>query len=167
MSEDKMLDSRGLLPQDKTISLAEFEESFFVKGDKSYPSWNMQHRKKLARNFVSLAKILIDFGVNKVLVDGSFVTSKFEPNDIDACYSIDMNEFIRLVTLYPIFDMSRKVGKKPAMWAQHNIELFPDFGQPAMVDSQGNGIPFPSFFRMTRDGQQKGLLIIELGDHHD
>ena len=162
-----MFDSRGLLPQDKIISLSDFEEGFFVKGDSSAPGWNIHHRRILAKNFVSLAKILIDFGVNQVHVDGSFVTSKFEPNDIDGFYSIEMKEFIRLVTAYPIFDMRRRVDKKPAMWVEHKIELFPDFGQAAAVDSQGDGIPFPSFFRMTRDGQMKGLLIVELGDHHD
>jgi hypothetical protein len=162
-----MFDSRGLLPQDFTIKLADFSESFFINGNNSALKWNKFHRKILSENFIALASVLKEFGVHKVLVDGSFVTSKFEPNDIDGCYSIEMAEFVRLVKYNPIFDMSRRINGKPKMWAERKVELFPDFGQAASFDADGNGIPFPSFFRMTRNGQKKGLLIVELNNPHD
>ena len=78
-----------------------------------------------------------------------------------------MESFLDLVIANPIFDMSQRIGEKPVMWVQKKVELFPDFGQAAAFDIDGNGIPFPSFFRMTRDGQKKGLLILELGENND
>lgn len=62
-----MFDSRGLLPQDQSVSLEDLAESFFVKGKKSSLNWNLHHRKMLVENFISLATILKRYGVRQVL----------------------------------------------------------------------------------------------------
>jgi hypothetical protein len=138
-----------------------------VKGAQSFLNWNTSHRRALVEKFMPLASILIDFGVTQILVDGSFVSSKSEPGDIDGCYCIRMEDFVKLVSKHPEFDMSLRQNGKPLMWVKHRIELFADFEQAAAFDRNGNGIPFPSFFRMTKDGQKKGALIVQLGGSND
>ena len=48
-------------------------------------TWN-KHRKKLFAGLKGAIKNLKLAGVKKVWIDGSFITSKDEPNDIDGCW---------------------------------------------------------------------------------
>lgn len=97
-------------------------------------------------------------GCQAVYVDGSFVTSKAEPNDFDACWDrrgVDR----RLLNPVPLtFDRRRATQK-----ARYGGELFP---ADAVADHRGTR--FLEFFQFdNRAGRPKGIIAIDLGSGHD
>ena len=65
-----------------------------------------------------------------------------------------------------IFDKKTQKWQLP-MWHQYQIELFPHWnsspsgpGPTAGLDEYGNELPFPSFFRRSRDGSRKGIIKV-------
>lgn len=92
-------------------------------------------------------------GVTRVFLDGSFVTAKPEPNDIDGCWDID--EYVDVEALDPVFlDFSHH---RQAMREKYGLDFF-----IANTIELGSGMPFVEFFQINRDGQPKGILLIEL-----
>jgi hypothetical protein len=89
--------------------------------------------------------------VRKLWIDGSFVTNKEHPNDIDGAW--ETNDQIDLVVLDPVF-----LGSRAAMKDQYGLDFFPD------VIEAGSGLPFPVFFRTNRENKPKGILVVRLGE---
>ena len=83
-------------------------------------------------------------------IDGSFVTRKQAPNDIDGCweYAADVD----LEALHPVF----LLGSRGPMKIKYGVEFFPAFAVEA-----DSGLPFPAFFQVNRDGEPKGILVID------
>lgn len=106
-------------------------------------------RKELMRGLESAAKNLRMAGVKKIWVDGSFVTNKEDPNDVDGCW--EYSNRVDISKLDPVF---LETTRAP-MREKYGVELF-----PACVIEAGSGLPFPKFFQVNRDGEPKGILVI-------
>lgn len=130
-----------LPPGNYEVSLDEIEKRFGHANER---------RRKLMRGFRAAAANLANAGVRKIWVDGSFVTDKGKPNDIDGVW--ETHDQIDLQVLDPVF-----LGKREAMIKKYGLDFFPD------VIEAGSGPPFPAFFRINRDGVPKGILAVTLG----
>jgi Family of unknown function (DUF6932) len=97
---------------------------------------------------------LRDAGVPWALVNGSFVTDKLAPNDVDGCWEYVPG--VDLVTLDPAF-LLRSQADRVALKAGYGMDFF-----IAGVIESGSGQPFTEFFQVGRDGQRKGIVRINL-----
>lgn len=115
-------------------------------------AWNARRRflfGGLKRAIVNLQKA----GCRAILVDGSFVTAKEQPNDWDAAFDPvgvipDM--------LDPIL-LKHDDGRR-AMKAKYLGDIFP---WTAPARSSGDPV-FAEFFKKDRDGNPKGIIEIKL-----
>jgi len=135
----------GFLP--KGIYKATIEEvktSFGISNPK---------RKKLFNGLLRALNNLKSSGIKKVYIDGSFISSKTSPNDIDGCWEIPKN--LDRQILDPVFqDFSYE---RKAMKQKYSVEFF-----PATWIEGDSGYPFVLFFQLNRDGKEKGIILIEL-----
>lgn len=92
-----------------------------------------------------------DAGCRRVWLDGSFVTGKAHPGDIDACYDpvgVDVG------LLHPaLLDLS---PGRPGQKAEFGCEFFPN------IVEGGSGKFFVEFFQHDRDGRPKGIVVIDM-----
>ena len=89
----------------------------------------------------------------RVYIDGSFVTSKAEPNDVDGCW--EWNDDIDLNQLDPVFlDFS---NQRQAMKEKYGVEFF-----VADWIEAGSGLTFLEFFQLNQYDDPKGILMIDL-----
>lgn len=91
-------------------------------------------------------------GVETLWIDGSFITDKEEPNDIDGCW--EYTPTVSIEKLDPCF-----LGSREAMKRKYGLDFF-----IANIIEAGSGLPFPKFFQVNRDGNPKGIIIVKLGD---
>lgn len=96
-------------------------------------------------------------GCRTVYLDGSFVTAKERPGDFDGCWDAEDVDFDLLEQLAPAlltFDAGRATQK-----AMYRGELF-------VADWQADeiGTVFREFYQSDRDGNPKGIVVIELKD---
>lgn len=110
-----------------------------------------QRRRTLMKGLRTAAVSLALAGVRKIWIDGSFVTDRTNPNDIDGVW--ETHGQIDLSVLDPVF-----LGKRSTMKEKYGLDFFPD------VVETGTGLPFPTFFRINREGELKGILVVRLGD---
>ena len=111
-------------------------------------------RKLLMRGLRAAADNLARAGVKKIWIDGSFVTDKMEPNDIDGCW--EYHDSVDLTAIDPAFlgrDARDKVRQK------YGLDFF-----IAQVTEAESGKPFPKFFQTNREGEAKGIIIVNPGD---
>jgi hypothetical protein len=94
-------------------------------------------------------------GVVRVYLDGSFVTDKDRPNDVDGCYDlaedVSAEDLRRLAPIFPPNPSNRAEAKR-----RFGVDLF-----PAAATELGSGQPFLRFFQTDRDGRERGLLSVE------
>jgi hypothetical protein len=135
---------RGELPPGIYIAtLKEIEDKFVFN----------RSRKELFEGLKLALKNLSKAGVPKVYIDGSFVTKKPIPNDIDGCWDID--EDVDPSKLDPVFlDFS---DRRKAMKEKYGVDFF-----IANTIELGSGKPFVAFFQLNRDGLPRGILSVEL-----
>lgn len=115
-------------------------------------------RRRLFNGLRRACRNLRVAGVPRVYIDGSFVTNKAEPADIDGCWDVD--EYVRVEALDPVFlDFS---NRRQAMKEKYGVDFF-----IANAMELGSGMPFVEFFQINRDGDSKGILVIELRGQHD
>ena len=90
-------------------------------------------------------------GCRRAWIDGSFVTGKHHPEDIDGCYDpIGVDRAL----LHPaLLDLS---PGRPRQKAEFGCEFFPN------IVEAGSGTYFVEFFQRDRDGQPKGIVLIDL-----
>jgi hypothetical protein len=90
-------------------------------------------------------------GCGRAWIDGSFVTGKLHPGDIDGCYDpIGVDRAL----LHPaLLDLS---PGRPVQKAEFGCEFFPN-----IVESS-SGEYFVEFFQRDREGQSKGIVVIDL-----
>ncbi len=91
-------------------------------------------------------------GCARAWIDGSFVTGKELPGDYDACWDADGVDFDLVDDRLLTFDRGRATQKSAFLG-----ELFLADGR---ADPQGT--LFRDFFQTDRDGQRKGIVVIEL-----
>lgn len=138
------LGTNGELPPGEHLaSLDEVEQSFGL----STP-W----RVGLMRGLRAATANLAAAGVRQIWINGSFVTDKPEPNDIDGCW--EYTPAVNLAKLDPVFLLPSRLPMK----AKFGVEFF-----PASVIEAASGVPFPRFFQINRDGEPKGIIVVRIG----
>ncbi|MCA9228979.1 MAG: hypothetical protein KDA47_25355 [Planctomycetales bacterium] len=129
------LDDRGLLPPGlHPATLAELDRCF-------------GHQSDLRRIQVQSLTWMIDAarraGVQRIVVNGSFVTDVIEPNDVDC--------LLLLGPTYPVDAV-----------AEREIEQGFPFLELQLVDDRGYSFFVKRFFATDRDGVPKGMVEILL-----
>jgi hypothetical protein len=124
-------------------TLAEIEERF---GHNS-------HRLALIQNLKRALSNLRQAGVRRIYIDGSFVTNKAYPADIDGCW--DAHADIDTDILDPVF-LDFNSGRQ-AMRERYDVDFF-----ISQVIEGISGKPFIDFFQIDRDGNPKGILALTL-----
>ena len=110
-----------------------------------------ERRKELMEGLRNAANNLETAGVRTIWINGSFVTNKKEPNDIDGCW--EYNQSVNINILDPVF-----LGDRAEMKKKYGLDFF-----IANYIEAGSGLPFPKFFQKNRDGDPKGIIIVKLG----
>ncbi|SFJ84099.1 DUF6932 family protein [Thermoflavimicrobium dichotomicum] len=173
-----------LEPGDHELTINELKESILVHGDGMNLLWNEAWRWNLVNNLEILVRPLWQFGIECVYLDGSFVTIKGHPSDIDAWFPYEIGtddkeeRFEQLVLLaheldslmdypYPVWNWFRRRRNsdrklKPEMWFHFNIELFPGC-MYAYEMKDGKLLKFEEFFTYDRDGIEKGIIKLIQG----
>ena len=93
-------------------------------------------------------------GCKRACIDGSFITTKEHPRDFDACWDLDGVDFDVIDEVLLTFDAGRRAQK-----AKYRGELF-----PADAAAHPLGALFRDFFQRDRDGNPKGIIVIDLED---
>jgi hypothetical protein len=112
-----------------------------------------RRRKNLVDGLEMALRLMGNCGIQRVYVDGSFVTDKDRPGDIDGCYDIPPGA--NLAAMYPIWPWTptnRAMSK-----AMFGVEL-----APSRAPATHSGEPYISFFQKDRDGNRRGIVSLEL-----
>ena len=113
-----------------------------------YTPW----RIKLLDGLKAALESLRAAGCKKVYLDGSFVTAKERPGDFDACWEEAGVDGDLLDEELLVFDPGRATQK-----AKYGGELF-----VAEWAADETGALFRTFFQQDRDGNPKGIIVIDL-----
>jgi hypothetical protein len=111
-------------------------------------------RKQLAEGLARALRDLRVAGCKRAYIDGSFVTTKRHPGDFDACRDLEGVDFDVIDEVLLTFD-----GGRHAQKAKYRGELF-----PADAAADPLGTLFRDFFQRDRDGNPKGIIVIDLED---
>lgn len=109
-------------------------------------------RKKLLDGLAHALRDLRAAGCKRAYIDGSFVTTKEQPGDFDACWDIASVDFDRIDEALLSFDEGRRTQK-----AKYLGEMF-----PADAAADPLGTLFRDFFQRDREGNAKGIIVIDL-----
>lgn len=110
-----------------------------------------ERRRRLLDGLAEAIELLAAAGCRQIWLNGSFVTTKDEPGDFDACW--DTHD-VDLDSLDPVLlDLS---NHRSAQKARFGGELFPN-----VVETQ-SGLSFAEFFQNERDTRRKGIVVIHL-----
>jgi hypothetical protein len=114
-----------------------------------------ERRDQLLTGLVEALRLLQAAGCRRVYVNGSFVTAKELPNDIDACWDIQGVDVNALDPVFFEFENGRAAQK-----ARFGAEFF-----PAQLPEGITGRAFLDFFQVDKQtGEPKGIIEIELDD---
>lgn len=133
-----------LPPSEHSASLDDIESVYGRANDR---------RKLLMCGLREAAKQFASAGVKTLWINGSFVTDKERPNDIDGCWQYTPS--VAIDKLDPVF-LQRS---RHAMKDKYGLDFF-----IANIIEADSGLPFPKFFQLNRDGEPKGILIVTLGE---
>ena len=113
-------------------------------------------RQGLLEGLEEALELMASYGVVRVYLDGSFVTDKDRPNDIDGCYDlaedVTAEDLRRLAPIFPPNPSNRAEAKR-----RFGVDLF-----PAAAMELGSGQPFLRFFQTDREGRERGVLAVPL-----
>lgn len=113
-------------------------------------------RRDLLGGLEEALELMAACGVVRVYLDGSFVTDKDRPNDIDGCYDlvedVTAEDLRRLAPIFPPSPFNRAEAKR-----RFGLDFF-----PAAATELGSGQPFLRFFQTDREGRERGVLAVEL-----
>jgi hypothetical protein len=134
----------GILPPGE--HLATLDEVEIIFGSQNDRRQNLMRGLRLACEMFQKAN------VNRIWIDGSFVTEKEYPNDIDGCWGSTNSKKIQWQKIDQVF-----AGDRQNMKNKYGLDFFyADFIEAA------SGKPFPKFFQTSRDGDVKGIILITL-----
>lgn len=137
----------GLLPPGvHETSLEELREKM---------GWSRK-RRDLLGGLEEALELMAACGVARAYLDGSFVTDKDRPNDIDGCYDmaedVTTEDLRRLAPIFPPSPFNRAEARR-----RFGLDFF-----PAAATELGSGQPFLRFFQTDREGRERGVLAVEL-----
>lgn len=138
------LKRNGELPSGEHSATLDQIESAFGLGS--------ARRKKLMKGLRAAVQNFEQAGVRKIWVNGSFVTAKTQPNDIDGCW--EWNQAVQTSLLDPVFLSNSRAEAK----LKYGLDFF-----ISAITEAGSGLPFPHFFQVNRDGDAKGIIVMRLG----
>ncbi|MFE6091180.1 DUF6932 family protein [Streptomyces massasporeus] len=144
MTLPELTDLGYLPPGEHEATWKEVERAF---------GWNFK-RKNLLTGLHYTVKSLMGFGVTEIYLDGSFVTSKVRPGDIEVVY---MPPASPSTTSWGIFDFAQHNVLK----RQYGIDLWP---YPSPQPTASGKISIKEFFSFDRDGEPKGIVRLNLED---
>ena len=114
-----------------------------------------ERRDELLYGLVEALRLLRAAGCQRVYINGSFVTSKERPNDVDVCWDIDGVDADALDPVFFDFADGRAAQK-----ARFGCEFF-----PAQVPEGVTGRAFLEFFQVDKQtGEPKGIIELKLDD---
>jgi hypothetical protein len=134
----------GELPPGMHLATLEEVEAVFV---------TTPHRRRLFEGLRRAIQNLHAAGVRRVFIDGSFVTTKADPNDIDGCW--EWTADVHLDLLDPVlldFAQARR-----AMGDKYGVDFF-----LATWVEAGSGFTFLDFFQRNREDEPKGIVQLDL-----
>jgi hypothetical protein len=111
-------------------------------------------RKQLLVGLLSGLRALRSAGCEIAYIDGSFVTAKLEPGDIDVCYESDRMNFRLLDPVLKDFSNRRAAQKQ-----KYGGEFF-----EAEAEAVPDGTLYLDFFQLTKDGKRKGIIRLRLSE---
>jgi hypothetical protein len=113
-------------------------------------------RWELLEGLEEALELMAACGVARAYLDGSFVTDKDRPNDIDGCYDlaedVTAEDLKRLAPIFPPSPEGRAEAER-----RFGVDFF-----PAAATELGSGQPFLRFFQTDREGRERGVLSVEL-----
>jgi hypothetical protein len=134
-----------LLPGMHLATLAEVEAVFVTT----------PRRRRLFEGLRLAIQNLRAAGVRRVFIDGSFVTTKADPNDIDGCW--EWTAEVHLDLLDPVLlDFAQA---RQAMRDKYGVDFF-----LATWVEAGSGLTFLDFFQRNREDAPKGIVQLDLED---
>jgi hypothetical protein len=140
-------DASGMLPPGiHETTWQHFHEHFGVN----------PRRLNLLASLKMALDVLANAGCETVYIDGSFVTNKPDPGDIDVCwdpYSVDMDYLHQAEPLFFDFRHGRAAQK-----TKYQAEFFPSSKMATDI-----GKTFLDFFQVDKEsGKSKGIVAIDL-----
>jgi hypothetical protein len=113
-------------------------------------------RRELLEGLEEALELMASCGVVRVYLDGSFVTEKDLPNDVDGSYDlaegVSAEDLGRLAPIFPPNPSNRTEAKR-----RFGVDFF-----PTAATELGSGQPFLRFFQTDREGHKRGVLSVEL-----
>lgn len=170
----------GVLPPgDYALTVHQLRLSHLVTGaGSSSEHWDATWRQHLVDNLEVLARQLWQVEIDRIFVDGSFVENKDHPQDIDGYFECAASRFVtgqlerELNALNPFqswtWSHSRRRPTSATaplqlpLWHQYRVELYPHFTGllTGLRDRFGHDLEFLAAFRLSRQGQPKGIIQI-------
>lgn len=169
----------GVLLQDYEATFAELWDSLLIKGplEDRPVSWDEPWRRTLLGNAEGLVRQLWAVGITTIYLDGSFVTRKGHPADIDGCFRVEVADYEsgelekrlnkaapKTVWGWTTESMIMIGGKqKLKMWGSYKVELWPFADElPGGINTSEGLIPLPDGFRLERFlPVDKGLILLK------
>ncbi len=118
-------------------------------------------RKLLMAGLKSAVEQFEKAEVKKIFVDGSFTTDKEAPNDIDGCWATSGVNEAKLDLLDKNFWSFKTVEE----FNKCRVKIKEKYGLDFFIAEHIEGItdkPFPEFFQTNKDGEEKGIIQINL-----
>jgi hypothetical protein len=141
-------ESTFLPPGIYLVTIDEFKERF-VYGNR---------RNEIFLGLLRLISDLKEIGCNVIYVDGSFVSSKERPGDVDICWElVDNPDFLLFAeNKHPILFMMQ--GKRLEQQNKYCADIF-----PANIIELSSGLLFLDYFqKIKHTNEPKGIIKIEL-----
>jgi hypothetical protein len=108
-----------------------------------------KHRLKLLEGLKQGLQVLIKYGCKEVYVDGSFVTDKPLPNDIDVCYDNTHMNWKKFITDHPEFNDSKNGNAIQKTKYQSEFYAFNAYEDYILL-----------FFQFDKSNNSKGIVKI-------
>lgn len=141
-------DADGFLPIGiHQATLSEFEQRFSTN----------TVRRRIFNGFLTLINDLKGIGCKNVFIDGSFVTTKEHPKDIDVCWDDRGADYDLVEQLLPIlWDLQ---FPRKSQQLRYCADVF-----PAFLEEGGSGKLFLDFFQQIKgeENRQKGIIQITI-----
>lgn len=112
-----------------------------------------EHRQKLLESLKKGLKLLQQYDCTEVCIDGSFVTSKPFPNDVDVCYDNTLMNWKKFIKEQPEFNDVKNGSKIQKEKYQSEFYAYNAFEDSIL-----------HFFQFDRDHNPKGIVKLILNE---
>ncbi|WP_017259513.1 DUF6932 family protein [Pedobacter arcticus] len=147
-------DTGLLIPGEYKLSIKEFEKEFVTN----------EERRIIFKGFQKLIKIFTAIECEYLYADGSFVTKKPFPSDIDVCWHMHNESSKRdqqleaLLKICPPLFFLNKIENREYIQKEFCADVF-----PANTKERDSGLLFKDFFQKDKHTDEpKGIIVIDL-----